>query len=345
MVNNYDEGISVIIPVYNAEKYICECVRSVLNQSYRNLEIILVDDGSTDNSFTLLNSLQKEDLRIKVIHKDNGGVSSARNVGINSATKKYITFVDSDDTIETEMYKNMIEFAEKSNLDCVVCGINSINVFKNSKVTLCPKFENGKIITDKDIIEYIIKPSLGFSKGNAEAMYSVWNKLFSRKVIRENKLYFNENRNHGEDWQFCIDFFAVASSVGVLIDTYYNYIHRSADSLINRYRDNYFETALFDRKHFMELLPDFEWSNKEKTVELQMQPINAAIHYRMHLKKRELMIKYREMFELIKQSGIYDGEILIEDGEKIRKAINSNDFSLFVSLITKQTNGIVFKKS
>lgn len=290
-----------------------------------------------------MNLLASEDSRVKVIRKDNGGVSSARNVGINSATKKYITFVDSDDTIETEMYKNMIEFAEKSNLDCVVCGINSINVLRNTKVTLCPQLKNGKIITDKDIIEYIIKPLLGFSKESAEVMYSVFNKLFSRKVIKENKLCFNENRNHGEDWQFCIDFFAVAASVGILNDTYYNYIHHCTESLVTRYRDNFFETALFDRKHFMELFPYLSWNSKAKIFELQMQPINAAIHYRMHLKKRELMIKYREMFEVIKQSGIYDGEILIEDGEKIRKAINSNDFSLFVSLITNQTNGIVLK--
>lgn len=134
--NNIVGGISVIIPVYNAEKYLLDCVKSVLRQSYKELEIILVDDGSKDKSLSIMNLLASEDSRVKVIRKDNGGVSSARNVGINSATKKYITFVDSDDTIETEMYKNMIEFAEKSNLDCVVCGINSINVLRNTKVTL-----------------------------------------------------------------------------------------------------------------------------------------------------------------------------------------------------------------
>ena len=92
--------ISIIIPVYNVEKYLKECVDSVRKQTYKNLEIILIDDGSKDNSGKLCDELAKEDNRIKVIHKENGGLSDARNVGIENATGEYIQFIDSDDFVE-----------------------------------------------------------------------------------------------------------------------------------------------------------------------------------------------------------------------------------------------------
>ena len=106
--------ISVIVPVYNIEKeYLERCVRSVMNQTYRKLEILLVDDGSTDGSGTVCDSLAKEDERIRVFHKENGGSSSARNVGIQNATGEYIGFIDSDDYIEPDMYELLAEAVQK----------------------------------------------------------------------------------------------------------------------------------------------------------------------------------------------------------------------------------------
>ncbi|MDI1303790.1 MAG: glycosyltransferase, partial [bacterium] len=98
-MKNYNELISIIIPIYGVEKYIDKCILSVINQTYKNLEIILVDDGSPDNCPAICDQYAKKDSRIRVIHKINGGLSSARNSGIDIATGKYITFVDSDDSI------------------------------------------------------------------------------------------------------------------------------------------------------------------------------------------------------------------------------------------------------
>ena len=101
--------ISVIVPVYNAEKYLDKCVESIVNQTYKDLEIILVDDGSPDNCPAMCDEWAKKDGRIKVIHKSNGGVSSARNVGLDSFSGEYVTFIDSDDYIESSMFHRIFE--------------------------------------------------------------------------------------------------------------------------------------------------------------------------------------------------------------------------------------------
>lgn len=113
--------ISVIVPVYKAEKYLERCVNSILNQTYRDLELILVDDGSPDGSPELCDRFAQQDSRVRVIHKENGGVSTARNAGLEAARGEYIAFVDSDDWIEPYMYETMLSAAQKHNCDVVMC--------------------------------------------------------------------------------------------------------------------------------------------------------------------------------------------------------------------------------
>lgn len=112
--------ISVIVPVYNTEKYIKKCIRSIIEQTLKEIEIIIVNDGSKDKSLEIIKDLMKQDRRIKLINKENEGVSSARNSGIKMAKGKYIQFIDSDDWIEKEFLEKMYDFAEKENVDIVV---------------------------------------------------------------------------------------------------------------------------------------------------------------------------------------------------------------------------------
>ena len=121
MVDN-DELISVIVPIYNVEKYLRKCIDSISNQTYRNLEIILVDDGSPDNCGKICDEYAKEDKRIRVIHKKNGGLSDARNAGIDIATGKYITFIDSDDYIENDYVNYLYDLIKKYNCDISICA-------------------------------------------------------------------------------------------------------------------------------------------------------------------------------------------------------------------------------
>lgn len=118
----FDEKISVIVPVYNVEKYLEKCVNSIISQTYPNIELVLVDDGSTDNSGKICDDLKKNDQRIKVVHKENGGLSSARNAGINESTGAYYGFIDSDDFIDKEMFSTLYEAIKRTGKDIASCG-------------------------------------------------------------------------------------------------------------------------------------------------------------------------------------------------------------------------------
>ena len=115
--------ISIIVPVYNMEKYLTQCVSSLINQNYKDVEIILVDDGSTDASPQMCDEFAKQDDRIKVIHKTNGGQGSARNMGLDIANGEYISFIDSDDWVDINMYTHLLSVSEKYDADLVVCEV------------------------------------------------------------------------------------------------------------------------------------------------------------------------------------------------------------------------------
>ena len=120
-------ALSVIVPIYNVEQYLINCIDSIIAQNFENFEVILVDDGSPDNCGKICDEYAKKDKRIKVVHKENGGLSDARNAGLKIARGKYISFIDSDDTIEEGMYENLYSLCENENADIAVCGFQNFN--------------------------------------------------------------------------------------------------------------------------------------------------------------------------------------------------------------------------
>jgi len=182
--------ISIIIPVYNVEKYLNRCIESIINQTYKNLEIILVDDGSTDNSGKICDEYALKDNRIKVIHKQNGGVSSARNKGLEVATGEYIGFVDSDDYIEKDMYELLLSTIIETKSQVVVC-----NWFKGTESNW---IENKNFPTKEKLTKTEALESFYW------CMFS-WNKLFNRRVIEN--IRFLESCSCGEDTLFVFNIF------------------------------------------------------------------------------------------------------------------------------------------
>ena len=163
--------ISIIVPVYNVEKYLENCIESILNQTFKDFELILVDDGSTDNSGKICDIYEKKDYRIKVIHKNNGGLSSARNIGLDIASGKYIGFVDGDDNIHPKMYEILYNLIKKYKSDISCCNYKKIyDVFKD-------EYENVSLL---EVIEM----------SNIEAIKNLYDKEIGVKlVIACNKLY------------------------------------------------------------------------------------------------------------------------------------------------------------
>ena len=170
-----NELISVVLPIYNVELYLEECIDSVIDQSYKNLEIILVDDGSTDKSSFICDEFSKKDPRIKVIHKDNGGLSDARNVGIRSASGEYIALVDSDDLIAENFIEQLYQSCINSNSMIAVCKFSSFS--KTSDLSFSEKQSKTEIISGRDLIKQIY---LGQA---SQFGFVAWNKLYNRKLF------------------------------------------------------------------------------------------------------------------------------------------------------------------
>ena len=171
---NQNPRISVIVPVYNVEQYLPRCVESILAQTYENLEILLVDDGTKDNSGAICDAYARQDARVKAIHKKNGGLSSARNAGIDAATGEYLSFVDSDDWIEPDMYEKMMALMEKYSVRLVCAGRWDVSSETGEKTLgLCPPKE--EVISGEELVRRI------FHWENIDS--AAWDKLYHRSLF------------------------------------------------------------------------------------------------------------------------------------------------------------------
>lgn len=336
MSSKISEGISVIIPVYNSEKYLAECLESIINQEYKNLEIICVNDGSTDSSSEILDSYAKIDNRIVVVHNKNMGPSAARNCGIDRATMPFITFVDSDDTIDFKMYSEMIKTITANELDCVCCNYKKV-FSETKKINIKSRFEN-RILYNEEICEEIIKCLIGFSDENSNCLCSLVNKIFRLDVINKNNIRLNEKRAHGEDWLFCIEYYSLIKSIGFLKDTLYNYVFRDA-SLVSRPRKNVFELAVETNKRFKKLFPELEWESEKKIREENNQPIESAFYYRKMFKGSERKELLNKIYLICKENDYYKDESnLNEIHKKLKKKLDKNDVSGFTKCLMRATN-------
>ncbi len=202
--------ISIIVPVYNVEKYLDKCVESIVNQTYKNLEIILVDDGSPDNCPTICDKWLQKDDRIKVIHKLNGGVSSARNEGIRNTLSEYLMFIDSDDEIEKDMVHKLFTSLSENGSDVSVCNMNFVN--ETGDILYSSDFP-AKVCTENIVTDYLAD------------IYGIGpcNKLYRADIIKNNSILFDTDLIYGEDNLFNYHYFKLCKKVSVIDDKLYNY--------------------------------------------------------------------------------------------------------------------------
>lgn len=211
-----DDVISIIVPVYNVEEYLGRCIRSIVNQTYGNLEILLVDDGSKDNSGSLCDEWEKKDPRIKVIHKSNGGLADARNAGLKIATGNYIGFIDSDDWVDIDMYQILHREAKKFDLDIIESDIH----------WLCPGDESGDSgyregETRTEI--YSIPRAMELLVEEKILRQTVWNKLYRKEVLAD--IFFEKGKLHEDEfWTYRV--FGKAGRIGHINAKFYYYFLR-----------------------------------------------------------------------------------------------------------------------
>ena len=286
--------VSVIIPVYNVEKYLAKCLESVINQTYSNLEIILVDDGSTDSSGKICDEFAVQDNRICVVHKENGGLSSARNAALNIATGEYICFVDSDDFIYENLVVESIEKLEKTNSD--VCMFSHFTTDGKSENMQCLPLE--KDVYEKEDIQKSILPLFIGQKSAEEKplLGFVWRQVFRRDVIAE-QTFKSEREYYAEDIVFDLEFYLKANRMCVVNKPlyYYRYVETS---LSNRYRENLFDKLVKLLTFKQELVKEHNLVDCEER--LLRSAFRAAIGGALNVKKATNLSKRDKKRELKK---------------------------------------------
>lgn len=215
--------ISVIVPVYNVEKYLCSCIDSILAQTFTDFELLLIDDGSRDKSGEICDEYANKDCRVKVFHKENGGVSSARNLGIDESKGEYLFFVDSDDIISIFYIEMFVNYIKKNDSVCVVCKYtNRLSLLKNQIDSI-----KTKEMTSSEFLDEI-----WISEGKLDGY--LWNKMFKRKILIDLNIRFDEKVSIWEDMLFVVEYFVNISTV-VFVDAVLYYYRDTMNSAVKQH--------------------------------------------------------------------------------------------------------------
>lgn len=216
-----NELITIVVPIYNVERYLEKCLTSIILQTYKNLEIILVNDGSTDNSLKICEEFKKNDDRIKIINQKNAGLSAARNTGINEATGEYIAFIDSDDFVSCKFIENLYKEALKNNCDIVCCDFYYINEIEKKWYI---KEKENKVYTSIEAIKDIF-----IGKQNTEVM--TWNKLYRLELFNKYDIRFPVGKLN-EDNFTTYKLYYYSNTISLINDKLYYYLQRK-NSIMN----------------------------------------------------------------------------------------------------------------
>ena len=226
--------ISIIVPVYNVEKYLSACVDSILEQTFSNFELILIDDGAKDNSGKICDDYERKDKRIKVIHKENAGVSEARNAGLEIATGEYIAFIDSDDCVDADYLEYALSETKKRNVDMFISGI-VMEYFTAEKEAIQYTITQPQQLTVKGLFE---KLQLDYPQ---ICICGPWCKLYRNSIVQQNQIRFDKNLSNGEDTCFNLDYFKKIKTVFFSDQIFYHYRRLNPNSLFSVFREDSYD--------------------------------------------------------------------------------------------------------
>ncbi|GMB01266.1 glycosyltransferase [Pelosinus sp. IPA-1] len=290
--------VSVVMPIYNAEKYLSQAIESVLNQTLRDFELILVDDGSKDKSLEICNAYAKQDSRIQVIHQSNGGICAARNCGLEMVKGEYVTFIDNDDVYLPDLLEENYNIAKKYNADILKYGNQYIKHKKFSPAGICSseKLDEKKllIIQKEDLREKYKQLN------DDDFLVYVWDGLFKTSLLKEQQIKFETSFKHGhEDRVFCMQLYQHINCIIINPKIYYQHIvYKSSTSRIfsvDRIDDterllNY-ERQLFDALRLDDLFPSY-WQERVMTYVI----LTCSI-----VRSPEAQISFGEIFSIMRR--------------------------------------------
>lgn len=323
--------ISVIVPAYNASKYIEKCIQSVLNQDYNNFELIVINDGSTDNTLKILNKLSEKDNRIKIFNQENSGVSSARNLGLQKAVGKYITFLDSDDSLLENALSSFISEIN-DNVDFVICSTREIKLSTMEVLLKRKSFNNKDEIKSNflDFDTYIRRP---------------WANLYRKSIIDNYNIKFPIDISFGEDHIFNLEYLKHTEKAVVISDKIvYNYII-AHNGLCLKYHENMHQ---IEKKIYLKIVDFFGGLNnipKKYHNHYVSCYLNGCIEYYIsQTTLKKAIVKVEETFDVF--SDLLNSEIinsLFNANQK--KLINSKKYNVFVfEFILKKPKETIYRK-
>lgn len=300
--------ISVIVPVYNVEEYLPRCVDSILAQTYENLEVILVDDGTKDNAGLLCDQYAQKDARIKVIHKTNGGLSSARNAGIDIAKGDYLAFVDSDDWIEPDAYEVMMAAAQKYDVKLVCAGRYDMDSEQGEKIPgLCPEKE--EVIRGTELVRRM------FTWNHIDS--AAWDKLYHRDLFREIRYPVGRVcEDVPTTYKIALD----AGNVAMCPKPIYNYFHRPGSITMSSVSEKTFHFS----QHTAAVYADIREHYPEITDEARYLRVRSLYHIliTLDLTDDQTRMRFSQQYthsrrELKKHTGFFLRSALFDKQEKL----------------------------
>ena len=278
--------ISVIVPIYNVEKYVNRCIQSIINQSYSNLEIILVDDGSVDNSGNLCDSWEKNDFRIKVIHKQNGGLSDARNAGIDISTGKYISFIDGDDEIDVDMILKLYNAITMGSCDISMCRMEKIEKTRRF-ITRNFVSENDLVLmTGEDALKYLLLDKIDCS---------ACLKLYKKELFDTLRFPYGKTN---EDFAVMYKLFNVSEKITYISDILYHYYYRE-----NSITSSEFSYKQFDKvDNCYEMIDYIKKHNKQLLTYAKNYLSRQSLYLILTLMERNIVIQYKKRFNELRNN-------------------------------------------
>ncbi len=294
--------VSVIIPAYNSEATIERCVKSVLDQDYQDLEILIVDDGSEDGTASICRKLMALSGKIRLINAEHAGVSHARNKGLDNLSGDYVMFADADDRLEKNCISRMVDAIETASADMAICSYTRIIYGKDFPVE---KLQKNGIISIKRYIENTLKDPGHHYFG------VLWNKIFKREIIEKNKVRFREDISLGEDFVFSLDYLKAAGKVNVIGDRLYKYCYQERSTL-SRVHNKTIDDCRIEMANRIKIFDNY--LKTLKTVDLYNKRKKRAFHY-------WIVFYIRQLYGIRNEYKWND-----EEKESWKKELFSNDY-------------------
>lgn len=308
--------VSIIVPIYNVERYLDRCLNSLLNQTLHDIEIILVDDGSPDNCPNLCDEYAQKDSRIKTIHKKNGGLSDARNAGLNMAIGEYVAFVDSDDYTSIEAYETLYNKAIETDADIVYAGFK----MQNSDGTDHKCFVLDQTWKNQEVILFL-KSMIFDNKPDSDTIWmSVWNGIYKRTIIEQNEIRFLSERVYlSEDIIFHTMLIPLCEKIVCIPKTFYHYCYNGTSLTHSSFKLEKIDCNIRLFELLMKIAKDYNISEINENITLFFENYTRGIILRgIILSDLKLSEKYKYCNIVYNYSG-WKGIFKILKGKKIPK--------------------------